>query len=123
MYTLPTWLYLANAVLLINHEIDSAYWNEWKLFRMKGGAGGFLIAHFPLLALILYGQIEVYRGTKVGLVMSLVLAAGGVFAFLIHTWFIKKGNPEFTTPVSRFILYAVLAVSLVQAAAVLYPLI
>jgi len=23
------WLYLANAVLLITHEIDSAYWKEW----------------------------------------------------------------------------------------------
>lgn len=26
------WIYLVNAVLLINHEIDSAYWQEWKLF-------------------------------------------------------------------------------------------
>ena len=23
------WLYLVNAVILIVHEIDSAYWKEW----------------------------------------------------------------------------------------------
>ena len=26
------WTYLINAVILINHEIDSAYWQEWKFF-------------------------------------------------------------------------------------------
>ncbi|MCK4943301.1 MAG: hypothetical protein KAS65_06985 [Candidatus Aminicenantes bacterium] len=31
------WLYLENSVLLINHEIDSVYWNEWKI-----GTGGSL---------------------------------------------------------------------------------
>ena len=28
------WLYLVNSVLLINHEIESAYWHEWKLTDM-----------------------------------------------------------------------------------------
>ena len=31
------WVYLANAVLLIVHEIGSAYWKEWDLFRLPGG--------------------------------------------------------------------------------------
>ena len=43
------WLYLTNAVLLINHEIDSAYWKEWELFRLPGGIAGFLLLHSPLL--------------------------------------------------------------------------
>jgi len=30
------WLYMVNAVLLILHEIDSAYWKEWELFKMRG---------------------------------------------------------------------------------------
>ena len=30
MADLLLWLYLANSVLLINHEIDSAYWKEDK---------------------------------------------------------------------------------------------
>lgn len=37
MPDLLLWLYLTNAVLLINHEIDSAYWKEWDLFRFPGG--------------------------------------------------------------------------------------
>ena len=49
------WLYLANAILLIIHEIDSAFWKEWELFKLPGGINGFLILHFPLLFLILYG--------------------------------------------------------------------
>ena len=55
------WLYLTNSVLLINHEIDSAYWKEWELFRLPGGIAGFLLIHFPLLFLILYGLILVPR--------------------------------------------------------------
>lgn len=42
------WLYVVNTVLLINHEIDSAYWHEWELFNMKGGVEGFLLIHLPL---------------------------------------------------------------------------
>jgi len=42
------WLYLVNAILLINHEIDSAFWKEWELFKLPGGIGGFLILHFPI---------------------------------------------------------------------------
>jgi hypothetical protein len=29
------WIYLTNAVILINHEIDSAFWQEWKLINPK----------------------------------------------------------------------------------------
>jgi len=55
------WIYLANAVLLISHEIDSAYWKEWDLFKLPGGITGFLIIHFPLLFFILYGLIRERR--------------------------------------------------------------
>lgn len=114
MEQIVSWLYLVNAVLLINHEIDSAYWKEWELFRLPGGAGGFLLLHFPLLFLILYGLVLVFRHTTAGLVLSLVLSLGGVFAFAIHTYFLRRGREEFRSPVSLFILWATLAVSLVQ---------
>jgi hypothetical protein len=45
MFDLLTWIYLVNATLLIVHEIDSAYWKEWELFKLPGGAGGFVILH------------------------------------------------------------------------------
>lgn len=108
------WLYMANSVLLINHEIDSAYWNEWKLFKLPGGITLFLLIHIPLLFAILYGLILVYENTFSGLIFSLVLSSAGIFAFTIHMYFIKKGHDEFKTPVSISILIGTLLVSIVQ---------
>jgi hypothetical protein len=117
------WVYLINAVLLINHEIDSAYWKEWDLFGLPGGITRFLIVHFPLLFLILYGLVLVYQRATAGLILSLVLSLGGLFAFTIHTYFIKRGRDEFKAPISLVILIAALIVSLFQLVITLYLLI
>jgi hypothetical protein len=114
------WLYLLNAILLINHEIDSAFWKEWELFKLPGGIGGFLLLHFPLLFLILYGLVLVYQQSVYGLIVSLILSAGGIFAFCIHTVFIRKGRHEFNTSISRIILTLMLLVSSLQGAVTLY---
>lgn len=114
MWQVLFWLYLINAVLLINHEIESAYWREWELFRLPGGISGFLIIHFPLLFVILYGIVLIYQHSRAGLIISALLCAGGIFAFCIHSYFIRKGGQEFTLPISRLILLATLLVSLVQ---------
>jgi len=108
------WIYLVNAVLIVNHEIDSAYWREWELFRLQGGITGFLLVHFPILFLIFYGMIVVFKNTFVGLLFSLLLSLAGFFAFVIHIFFIRKGRREFNTPVSIFILSAALMVSVIQ---------
>jgi hypothetical protein len=108
------WIYLVNAILLINHEIDSAYWKEWDLFKLPGGISGFLIIHFPLLFLVLYGLVLVYQGSFSGLIFSMILSLSGIFAFCIHLFFIKRGRNEFKTPVSLFILSATLIVSIIQ---------
>lgn len=112
--TIAFWLYFVNAILLICHEIESAYWKEWELFKMKGGITLFIIIHVPLVALILYGMIEFYEATNVGGIFSFILSLGGIFAFSIHTYFIKKGNEEFTLPISKILLYSLLIVSVLQ---------
>ncbi len=117
------WIYLINAILLINHEIDSAYWKEWELFKLPGGIGGFLLLHFPLLFLILYGLVCLERQAFSGLIISLIISAGGIFAFCIHMAFIRKGRHEFDAPISRLILSLTLLVSIVQATVTLYLLI
>jgi hypothetical protein len=116
MWDILFWVYLVNAVFLILHEIDSAYWREWELFRLPGGATGFLLIHFPVLFLVLYGLVLVYQQAAAGLVLSLILSLAGVFAFSIHLFFIRRGRDEFRSPISLFILAATLAVSLVQVA-------
>jgi len=108
------WLYMVNAVLLICHEIDSAYWKEWELFKIPGGITTFLILHFPILFLILYGLILVFTRTFGGLVISLILGGGGLFALLIHTYFIKQGHEEFRKSISLFILISMGIVSIFQ---------
>ena len=121
--TVLFWLYLTNAILLIIHEIDSAFWKEWELFKLPGGIGGFLIMHFPLLFLILYGLVLVSEQSFLGFIISLILSAGGIFAFCIHTTFIRRGRHEFNTPISRFILTLMLGVSTIQAAVTIYILV
>ena len=117
------WLYLSNSVLLINHEIDSAYWKEWELFKLPGGITGFLLIHFPLLLFVLYGLVLVARHAVSGLIFSLILCCGGIFAFAIHTYFLKKGRNEFNKPISQLILIAMLTVSVVQLVVTLYLII
>ena len=58
-WTVPVWLYSANAVLLVVHEIDSAYWHEWSLLGLPGGIQFFLVLHLPLLAIVLWGFRQV----------------------------------------------------------------
>jgi hypothetical protein len=108
------WLYLANATLLTVHEIDSAYRQEWKLFRLPGGISFFLVLHLPLVFLMLYGLVQVHQESLAGQIFSLVLSLAGIFAFSIHTFFTYRGHPEFKTPVSVLILIATLGVSVAQ---------
>ena len=108
------WVYFLNAVFVIVHEIDSAYWHEWELFRLPGGITGFLLLHIPLVALVLYGMVALAEGERSGLIISLLLAAGGLFALCAHGYFLAKGRDEFKTPVSLFILGSAGGFSLVQ---------
>lgn len=117
------WLYLTNSVLIISHEIDSAYWKEWELFRIPGGITGFLLLHFPLLFFILYGLVLVYAQSASGLVFSIVLSSGGLFAYSIHAYFQKKGREEFGQPISKMILVLTGIISVIQLAVTLHLLV
>ena len=110
-------LYLINFALLFTHEIDSAFWKEWELFRLPGGIQGFLTANFLLLIIALYGFKKLLSGEKSGHVFSLILARGGIFAFIIHGYFIFTGRDEFTLPasISMILLVLIFVVSVFQA--------
>jgi hypothetical protein len=117
------WLYMVNAVFLINHEIESAFWKEWDLFKIKGGISTFLMLHFPLLFFVLLGNVLLFQYKHTGLIFSLILGFAGIFAYGIHTYFIKIGNPQFDTPMSLFILKSTLLLSIVQMGVTVYLLI
>lgn len=109
-----SFLYAANFTLLAVHEMDSVYWQEWKLFRLPGGAEFFLALHVLLIPLILYGFVKLLSGDRSGYVFSLVVAGAGLFGFGIHTMFILTGHPEFRSAFSLILLGLMLAVSVIQ---------
>ena len=114
MATILFWIYLINATLLITHEIDSAYWEEWRLFGIPGGINTFLLLHLPILFFVLYGLILIYENTLAGLIFSFIVAISGIFAFSIHTYFMQQGRDEFKTTISRLILFSTLIISILQ---------
>ena len=110
------WVYLANAVILLVHEIDSAYWQEWKLINpdAKNGINGFLILHIPMVLIILLGLVLVSENKFAGLIISLIVSGGGLFAFVFHTNFLRKGRPEFNTMISKSLIISTLLISIFQ---------
>jgi hypothetical protein len=114
MTTLLFWLYVAELTLLIIHEMDSTYWKEWNLFHLPGGQAGFLLMHLPLWPLAIYGAVQVWNGTPAGKIYAMVVAFAGLVGFGLHTYFLRTGHPEFDTPISKSILWAMLLTSIAQ---------
>lgn len=117
--------YLANATLLVCHEIDSAYWKEWNFFAGlfgkppapegdRKGLTGFLVFHIPAVLALLYGLLEVQKGSVAGNWISLVVCGCGLFAFSIHMYGFRRGRPEFRTGISVIILVGILLSTLGQ---------
>ncbi len=107
-------LYLLNATVLISHEIDSAYWQEWQLLHLPGGIQLFLVFHLLLIPAVLWGYREICRrGSRIKAV-SLGLAAVGFFAALLHGAFIFSGDSAFTLPMSTALLLATFVISSFQ---------
>ena len=108
------WLYFSNSIILIIHKIESAYLKKWDLFKIKGSIASILAIHLLLLAIVLYGLVEVYAETGIGLLFSIFLCFVGFFTFSIHIYFLRKGREEFQSAISKFILFSLLIISLVQ---------
>jgi hypothetical protein len=104
-------IYLVNAVVLISHEIDSAYWREWELFRLPGGIQLFLVLNLLLVGLVLWGFRSVLLWTRGARAFSYLLACLGFLAVLIHGIFLAAGAPEFRLPMSLALLLVTLVLS------------
>ena len=107
-------VYLINLGVLATHEIDSAFWHEWNLFHIPGGIDLFLVLNLVLLLFFLYGFEKVVKWERGAVLFSYLLALSGIFAFVIHSYFILNGHPEFTSVISYAILLLAFIVSIVQ---------
>jgi len=113
------WSFLANAVLLILHEIDGAYWKEWKMFNEwtsrlsdKTGLTLYLAAHVPILTAVMLGFACL--DSPAGRIVSLVLAGFMPAHCAIHLIVRKRCREEFGFPASFAIIYAAVPVSIIQ---------
>ena len=98
------WLYIFNLTLLILHEIESSYWKEWEILNIPGGITGFLVIHFPLIILLLYGLVQLQEKTNIGYIISLITGVAGVIPFFVHNILLRvKG--KFQMFISQLIIY------------------
>ncbi len=112
-------LYLANATVLITHQIDAAFWHEWELFVLPGGIQLFLLLNMPIVLLVMLGAMKLGAGARAGVVISWLLVASGAFAVVFHGVHLVRGDPGFRLPVSLALLGATFVLSLAQAACLL----
>ena len=120
MNNLLLWVYLINGTILINHEIESAYWEEWNLFKLPGKITGFIIIHIPLVFLTLLGAVELFKQTGLGYFLSIIVSIGGLFSYFVHNYFIRKGEEGFDLIISKFLLVATLILSVIQISLTFY---
>ena len=102
---LITMLYILNATLLLLHEIESAYEQEWDILKLPGKITGFLILHIPIIILIFYGLIEIEKNSTIGLIFGIVTGIGGIIPFIVHKIVVKKAE-HFNLIISNIIIYS-----------------
>ncbi len=105
------WLFLANATVLLTHQIDAAYWHEWELFHIPGGNQVNLLLNIPIIALVLYAHSRVIADIHTGLPFYKLLATLGFLTVGIHSFFFLRGSESFMQPMSIALLVATFILS------------
>lgn len=112
------WLFQANAIVLITHQIDAAYWREWELFFIPGGNQINLLLNLPIIALVLQAHSRVQADMRSGMGHYKLLAGLGFLTVAIHAAFMLHGSSSFVQPLSITLLAATLVLSSLQLYAV-----
>ena len=98
--------YLVNATLVLCHEIDAAYWHEWRLFHLPGGPAGFVAIHFVVVPLVLAGLVAVARGSVQSRWWAIGIGGAGIAGCIAHLAFLLHGDERFSTPFSVALIIA-----------------
>ena len=102
---LLTIFYILNAMLLLLHEIESAYEKEWEILKIPGKITVFLILHMPIILLIFYGLLEIEKQSPQGLRLGIIMGVAGVIPFLVHKIFVKRKD-HFNLLISNILIYS-----------------
>ncbi len=104
-------LFLLNAMVLITHQIDAAFWHEWELFHIPGGNQINLLLNLPIIALVLHAHHRVVTRAPSARGYYQLLAGLGFLTVTIHAFFMLRGHPAFVQPMSLALLAATLLLS------------
>ena len=96
--------YFTTMSLLIFHQIDAAYWNEWEMFYLPGGVQGYLLFNIIAIPVILNGYKHSINHTESAKLYSYICGTLGVITFLIHAGFAAFGSRQFNLPLSILII-------------------
>lgn len=99
-------IFLLNATVLITHQIDAAFWQEWQLFHLPGGNQLNLLLNLPIIALVLWAHRQVAAGTAQSPAAHRLLAFLGFLTVALHAAFFAAGHQQFMQPVSIALLVA-----------------
>ena len=100
--------YLATMMSLLLHQIDAAFWKEWRMFQVPGGIQGFLLFNLLAIGVLLHGYRQVVLGLGSARRYALLCGALGIGTALIHAGFAAAGRGEFHLPLSLLTLLACL---------------
>ncbi len=110
------WVFMANATVLITHQIDAAFWHEWELFHIPGGNQVNLILNIPIIALVLLALREVVTAGRCLRQAHQLLAFLGFLTLGLHSAFFVLGHEQFIQPVSIALLVVTGVLSVLQLA-------
>lgn len=85
-------IFILNNTLLLIHEIESGYEEEWKIFNLPFGLTGFLIIHIPFIIPMFYGAIWIYQNSYLGQISGIIWGVIGIVPIFIHKLFFKRKN-------------------------------
>lgn len=98
--------YLATLLALILHQIDAAFWQEWKMFHVPGGVQGFLVFNLLAVGALLHGYRQVLLSRPSARAYAALCGAVGVATAAIHLGFAATGHDEFHLPLSMLVILA-----------------
>ena len=116
------YLCIINSVLLILHEIESAYEKEWIILKIPVDITGFILLHIPILILLFYCPIAILLGHGIGYTLSIIIGFGGTIPFLVHKVFFNN-KEHFNKQISYSIIYLDLVIGIIEIITSIYMVI
>jgi hypothetical protein len=107
-------LYVANATVLLTHQMEGAASREWTLFHLPGQLTLYLVLNVPLVAVVLVGARAQVLNQPHARLWARLLAGAGLFAVCFHSAWLLAGDSGFRLPISVALLTATLALSIAQ---------